>query len=220
MAVVKGKLRISLSVQQIDVKVHALASEAVSLGKTMGYINGSAKLAERPGISSKKLIFDPSGSNLVGGDCGRTGFHKLGLPVNVRSRVDFSPLLNLHADYDEDSLPSPTRDNAPPLPVAKPIGFGAVPAVPGPLVAPKNIGVVNGTLHPYVTNAFKEVSSYQRKFGNTSVLATNRLPSPTPSEDGNNGDDDIHGEVSSSSIASNFRMIAPTSTAGNTNSSG
>ena len=206
--------------QQIDVRVHVLASEAVSVGKTTGDMNGSANMAERPGISMEKPGLDPRGSNFVGSNSGRASFSKLELPTNSRNRVDFSPLLNLHADYDEDSLPSPTRDNAPPLPLLRPIGFGTGAAVPAQPVTPKNFGVENATLHPYVTDAFKAVSSYQQKYGKNSVLVFNRLPSPTPSEDGNDGGDDSHGEVSSSSGGGDVRTVGPSVTAANTNISG
>ncbi|VAH91012.1 unnamed protein product [Triticum turgidum subsp. durum] len=62
------------------------------------------------------------------------------IPANNRI---VSPLLDLHADYDENSLPSPTRD----------------------------------------------VSSYRQKYGPTSTFASDDLPSPTPSDDGDKSGD-------------------------------
>ncbi|KAJ3671817.1 hypothetical protein LUZ60_007896 [Juncus effusus] len=112
------------------------------------------------------------------------------------------PIIDLHMDYDENSLPSPTRTDPIPLPIPKPIGFT-------PIIPPNNNNQNNAAkLHPYVTEAFKAVSSYQQRFygnnnRNNNVFATDDLPSPTPSEEerkGSNTDSDFTtGEVSSSS---------------------
>ncbi|XP_020246902.1 RNA polymerase II C-terminal domain phosphatase-like 3 isoform X2 [Asparagus officinalis] len=194
-------------VKEIDVRVHTLASEAVlSTGKTTSFPNGSANVGERPEILAEKRKADQRGID-------KASSANLEQPNASRSRVDFSPLLNLHGDYDEDSLPSPTRDNAPPLPVLKPIGFGSGTAFNSHLVAPRNVQTENATLHPYVTDALKAVSSYQEKYGKNSILESTRLPSPTPSEDGNGGNDDINGEVSSSSGSHNARTVLPSTAA-------
>ncbi|XP_074589475.1 RNA polymerase II C-terminal domain phosphatase-like 3 isoform X1 [Curcuma longa] len=152
---------------------------------------------------------------------------KLVLPTRSKNRVDFSPLLDLHADYNEDSLPSPTRENLPKFSIPKPIGLGMVLPVSSQPITPKNEGGEDVMLHPYVTDALKAVSSYQLKFGSNSILSTDRLPSPTPSEDGGQGDDSTE-EVSSSTVSCNpravhaatqFQMVKSRSSAPFTNSS-
>ncbi|XP_042461831.1 RNA polymerase II C-terminal domain phosphatase-like 3 [Zingiber officinale] len=151
---------------------------------------------------------------------------KLVLPTRSKNRVDFSPLLDLHADYNEDSLPSPTRENLPKFSIPKPIGLGMVLPVSSQPITAKN-GGEDVMLHPYVTDALKAVSSYQLKFGSNSILSTDRLPSPTPSEDGGQGDDSTE-EVSSSTVSCNpravhaatqFQMVKSRSSAPCTNSS-
>ncbi|RWW68129.1 hypothetical protein BHE74_00024384 [Ensete ventricosum] len=150
----------------------------------------------------------------------------LEFPTPSRNRVEFSPLLDLHADYDADSLPSPTRENLPHFSIPKPIGLGMLPVVSSQQRTAKNEEAAEATLHPYVTDALKAVSCYQQKYGSTSFLSINRLPSPTPSEEGDK-DDDSHGEASSSSVVSNAetactvqnQAVKSTSTAACSNSS-
>lgn len=109
-------------------------------------------------------------------------------PSNLKTKSSFGPLLDLHKVHDEDSLPSPTSKSVPPLSF-----FEAT--VPQVMHALQKSGV-----HPYETDALKAVSSYQQRFGRSTFLATDTLPSPTPSEDGNDGGpDDSNDEVSSSS---------------------
>ncbi|WCJ26747.1 RNA polymerase II C-terminal domain phosphatase-like 3 [Euphorbia peplus] len=111
---------------------------------------------------------------------------KIGLS-SFRSRGLQLPLLDLHIDHDADSLPSPTRDVAPPLPVHR-------------VLAPKVPLETEGSrMHLYENEALKAVSSYQQKFSRSSSFVMNdMLPSPTPSEESGDGDGDIGGEVSSS----------------------
>ncbi|KAK1260009.1 RNA polymerase II C-terminal domain phosphatase-like 3 [Acorus gramineus] len=114
--------------------------------------------------------------------------------IPSRGRIEFSPLIDLHADVDADNLPSPTRENPPPLPFQRP--------PPQPAIDRGNhMGGGDVTLHPYVTDALKAVSSYQQKFGRNSFISSNRLPSPTPSEEYTMGDADVQEEVSSSSVS-------------------
>ncbi|KAL6890193.1 hypothetical protein ACP4OV_008956 [Aristida adscensionis] len=137
-------------------------------------------------VSSGRLPFESGAPNPFGG----SSLPRLEIPA--RNRV--SPLLDLHADYDENSLPSPTRDNVPTFTVPKPIGFGAFP------VAPEK--PPNNSLYPPLSDALKAVSSYQQKYGQKSVFPSDDLPSPTPSGDEVKSADkggDIFGEVSSSS---------------------
>ncbi|XP_006844522.3 RNA polymerase II C-terminal domain phosphatase-like 3 [Amborella trichopoda] len=53
------------------------------------------------------------------------------------------------------------------------------------------------TVYPSVNDALKAFSTYQQKFGRTSFLSNNKLPSPTPSDECEGEDTDAHGEVSS-----------------------
>lgn len=113
---------------------------------------------------------------------------KLDLSGVSRNRP-VSPILDLHADYDENSLPSPTRDNTAPLPVPKPVGFVPSTIPLAQCVTRNNPGSLSfaerdGTkLQPYITDAFKAVSTYQQRYGKSTVFVTDDLPSPTPSDE-------------------------------------
>lgn len=149
-------------------------------------------------ISSKKPNLELTPVHSVGANNGQIGpkVMKLDLPCGSRGR-DLVPLINLHADYDESSLPSPTRENPPPLPIHKSPVFEDAAANSQSMVA-KQEETEDAAFHPYVTDALRAVSSYQQKFGRTSFLSSNRLPSPTPSEECDDGDSDVpQGEVSS-----------------------
>ncbi|KAK6922463.1 FCP1 homology domain [Dillenia turbinata] len=125
--------------------------------------------------------------------------------LNLKAIGMFGPLLDLHKDHDADSLPSPTREAPMNLFVSKASGAGETVIksdLPTPSVAHE---VENVSVHPYITDAFKAVSTYQQKFART-TFCSNKLPSPTPSEEGNDGDDDIIGEVSSSSATGSLRI--------------
>jgi RNA polymerase II C-terminal domain phosphatase-like 3/4 len=113
---------------------------------------------------------------------------KLDLSGFLKNRP-VSPILDLHADYDENSLPSPTRDNTAPLPVPKPVGFvpGTIPLPqpvfrnnPGSIISAEGYGT---KVQPYITDAFKAVSTYQQRYGKSTVFVTDDLPSPTPSDE-------------------------------------
>ncbi|CBI35661.3 unnamed protein product, partial [Vitis vinifera] len=109
-----------------------------------------------------------------------------------RGRFIFGPLLDLHKDHDEDSLPSPTGKAPQCFPVNK-----------SELVTAKVAHETQDSImHPYETDALKAVSTYQQKFGLTSFLPIDKLPSPTPSEESGDTYGDISGEVSSSSTIS------------------
>ncbi|EEF50102.1 RNA polymerase II ctd phosphatase, putative [Ricinus communis] len=125
---------------------------------------------------------------------------------SFKSRAALLPLLDLHKDHDADSLPSPTRESALPLPAYR-------------VLTPKMVlDTGNSRMHPYETDALKAVSSYQQKFSKSSFALTDRLPSPTPSEESGNGDGDTGGEVSSSLSVSSFRPANPL-TSGQSNAS-
>ncbi|KAK7273161.1 hypothetical protein RIF29_14209 [Crotalaria pallida] len=65
-------------------------------------------------------------------------------------------------------------------------------------------------LHPYVTDAWKAVSSYQQKFGRSSFLTSEKLPSPTPSGDCDTVND-TNEEVSSASVTGSVMSTKPPS---------
>uniref|UniRef100_A0A2P2KVC0 CPL3 ARM repeat domain-containing protein n=1 Tax=Rhizophora mucronata TaxID=61149 RepID=A0A2P2KVC0_RHIMU len=128
---------------------------------------------------------------------------------SFKSRGVLLPLLDLHKVHDADSLPSPTREAMPSLPVNQvlPAGDGSSKtALPNPKSVPKT---QNSKMHPYETDALKAVSSYQQKFGHSSFFMNDRLPSPTPSEESEDGDGDIGGEVSNSSNLGNTESLNP-----------
>ncbi|KAJ9186133.1 hypothetical protein P3X46_005668 [Hevea brasiliensis] len=114
-----------------------------------------------------------------------------------KSRTVLLPLLDLHKDHDAGSLPSPTREAAPSLPVQR----ASTPKVV--------LDIEDSRMRPYETDALKAVSSYQQKFSHSSFAVNDRLPSPTPSEESGDGDSDIGGEVSSSSAVGHFRPVNP-----------
>ncbi|XP_021723008.1 RNA polymerase II C-terminal domain phosphatase-like 3 [Chenopodium quinoa] len=115
------------------------------------------------------------------------------LPPNVKARSNYGPLLDLHMVHDEDSLPSPTSKTEPPFPFVE----TALPRVVHSLE--------ESLVHPYQTEAVKAVSSYQQRYVRSTFQATDTLPSPTPSEDGNDGGpDDSNEEVSSSAAYNNI----------------
>ncbi|KAM1191340.1 hypothetical protein PS2_011646 [Malus domestica] len=127
----------------------------------------------------------------------------------LKGRRVVLPLLDTHKDHDADSLPSPTRESPSCFPVQNTLVVTDRMVKPQPdtsRVTPNDGG---SGLHPYDTDALKAVSTYQQ-INRTSFFMSERLPSPTPSEDGDNGDDDTVGEISSS-CASNLRTGPPIS---------
>ncbi|GAV71470.1 BRCT domain-containing protein/NIF domain-containing protein [Cephalotus follicularis] len=125
-----------------------------------------------------------------------------------RGRGVLVPLLDLHKDHDEDSLPSPTRETSHcsiPIHKALAVGDGMIKSgLPTTMVAEDK---EDSKLHPYETDAVKAVSTYQQKFGRSSFFMSTRLPSPTPSEESGEGDGDIGGEVSSTSNLGGFKPV-------------
>ncbi|CAA7405175.1 unnamed protein product [Spirodela intermedia] len=118
-------------------------------------------------------------------------------PPIPKIRVDYHPLLDLHANHDENSLPSPTRDGVPPLLDQKTFGEGPREPAPQPVARKKD-----EYKHSVSRTREKDgttFSTYQQKYFHASFLPSNELPSPTPSEECNGGDGDFQ-EVSSSLI--------------------
>ncbi|GAB2220357.1 hypothetical protein Droror1_Dr00008004 [Drosera rotundifolia] len=125
---------------------------------------------------------------------------------NSRPRIGVGPLLDLHKAYDEDSLPSPTEKSSVPQ------AFRTEDVARKPVAIPMGLsnGVENMAVHPYETDVLRAFSSYQQKFAKSTFSSYNRLPSPTPSEEGNKGEADEAGEeVLSSSAPGSIKASAP-----------
>ncbi|XP_068656470.1 RNA polymerase II C-terminal domain phosphatase-like 3 [Aristolochia californica] len=139
---------------------------------------------------------------------GRNGFESLKLEPLAKGKADFGPLLNVHVDYDINSLPSPTREGPLPVPVQKPQSDADGLRNAHLMSVKQQEEVADGaSLHPYVTDALKAVSSYQQKFGRSSFFMSDKLPSPTPSEECDNVDEDSHGEVSSAAAIGGVKTV-------------
>ncbi|XVE92675.1 hypothetical protein REPUB_Repub01dG0120100 [Reevesia pubescens] len=131
-----------------------------------------------------------------------------GVP-NFRNRGVSLPLLDLHKDHDADSLPSPTQETTPCLPVHKPLTNGDGMVKSGFMMAKGSHDAEGNKLHPYEIDAFKAFSNYQQKFGRGSFFSSDRLPSPTPSQESADEGGDNGGEVSSSSSIGDFKPNLP-----------
>ncbi|KAK1365585.1 Protein-serine/threonine phosphatase [Heracleum sosnowskyi] len=133
---------------------------------------------------------------------GQNDFHTLDMlkteVANFKSRGAMLPLLDLHKDHDADSLPSPTRETPQLFPLEKALSYGNGEVRPEWPVPRPAIDTKIPVVQSYGTDALKAFSTYQQKFGRNTFLVTNRLPSPTPSEESDNGDGDTGGEISSS----------------------
>ncbi|RLM57821.1 hypothetical protein C2845_PM18G08020 [Panicum miliaceum] len=179
---------------ELDSRVRQLVFEEkdnVSDPSTSGGTKATNVPAPSGQISSGRLPFESGAANPFSA----SSLLRLEVPAK---RI--SPLLDLHADYDENSLPSPTRDNAPPFPVPKPVGFGSFPMVPERPCFPERAEPGRNSIYPSLNDPLKAVSSYQQKYGQKSVFPSDDLPSPTPSGDEGKSADkggDTFGEVSS-----------------------
>jgi RNA polymerase II C-terminal domain phosphatase-like 3/4 len=128
---------------------------------------------------------------------------------SFKGRGILLPLLDLHKDHDADSLPSPTREAPSRFPVHKVMAVGDGIAKSVLPIAKVLVDTEDSKLHIYETDAHKAVSTYQQKFGRNSFFTSDRLPSPTPSEECDDGDGDTSSEVSSSSTIGNLRNVNP-----------
>ncbi|KAL8160102.1 LOW QUALITY PROTEIN: hypothetical protein V2J09_001639 [Rumex salicifolius] len=115
----------------------------------------------------------------------------LNLP-SIKTKMGIGPLLDVDKIHHLEDLPSPTGKDPPPHPLSQ--------MVP-----------VRKFAHPYEKDAVKAVTSYQQKFAHRTFLSSDRLPSPTPSEEGENGEvNDVNEEVSSySAIPSVSQPVFP-----------
>lgn len=119
--------------------------------------------------------------------------------ASFKSRGAMLPLLDLHKDHDADSLPSPTRETSPLFSLGKALSYGNGEVRPEWPVPRPAVDTKIHAVQSYGTDALQAFSTYQQKFGQNTFLVTNRLPSPTPSEESDSGDGDTGGEISSSS---------------------
>ncbi|GMH27392.1 hypothetical protein Nepgr_029235 [Nepenthes gracilis] len=143
----------------------------------------------------------------VESDSSFSAFDKKGLrPIvssNIKDRVGIGPLLDLHKVHDEDSLASPTHKSPPPFLVTQRLPVADV-AIKLDSTTTRVVNEAENTaVHPYETDALEAASSYQQKFGRTTFLANDRLPSPTPSTECKNGEaDEVGPEDSTPSVSS------------------
>jgi RNA polymerase II C-terminal domain phosphatase-like 3/4 len=189
----------TVSLHQLDSRVRHLVFEEKDNANDINANGGTkANPVEPPGhVSSWRLPFE------LGAPYSFSDSSSL-LKLEISARNKISPLLDLHADYDENSLPSPTWDNAPSFPVPRPIGFGAFPMAPEQSSFPERVDPAKNSLYPSISDPLKPVSSYQQKYGQKSVFPSDDLPSPTPfGDEGKSADkgSDIFGEVSSFSVS-------------------
>ncbi|XAR64337.1 Phosphoprotein phosphatase [Bertholletia excelsa] len=131
---------------------------------------------------------------------------KLG-PSSSKGRGMLLPLLDLHKDHDEDSLPSPTRTTSSALPLKNGVAAAGGTVKPEWPVPQASRGREDISLHPYETDALKAFTTYQQKFGRSSFLAYDRLPSPTPSEECDDGQGDTGAEASSSYVPNHDKPV-------------
>lgn len=165
--------------------------------------NVSAHNASDNLISLKKCVPESmSGDSPDENDFRTLDMLKAGV-ASFKSRGAMLPLLDLHKDHDADSLPSPTRETPPLFPFGKALSYGNGEVRPQWPVPRPVVDTQSPVVQSYGTDALNAFSTYQQKFGRNTFLVTNRLPSPTPSDESDSGDGDTGGEISSSSTLPN-----------------
>ncbi|KAL2329689.1 hypothetical protein Fmac_017270 [Flemingia macrophylla] len=168
---------------------------------------------EEPAVEAAKLI--SSSQPLHTDTTGASQASNFG-QNSIKGRGILLPLLDLHKDHDADSLPSPTREAPPCFPVNKLLSAGDSLVIKSRSANPKmeagkmELDSEDSKLHLYETDALKAVSTYQQKFGRTSLFTNDKLPSPTPSGDCENEVADTNQEVSSASTAAFLISSKPT----------
>lgn len=198
--------------KEIDVMLVSLDSSGRANDQEKDNKKGVSALAENVGQDSTSMYKLPLSAEAMAQNKPNKSLEtsKPGAST-FRNRGPLLPLLDLHKDHDEDSLPSPTRETTQTFPVLKPVSVGDMMVKPGSFVSKAANMAGETRLHPYETDAFKAVSSYQQRFGRGSFFSTERLPSPTPSEESGDAGGDIGGEVSSSCKIGNFKLNPPVS---------
>lgn len=169
------------------------------------------KIQENQAVEATELIssIKPLHSDIIGA----SGALKFG-QNSINGRGVLLPLLDLHKDHDADSLPSPTREAPSCFPVNKLLSVGEAMVKSGPAAAKMQPGKIEvdsegSKFHLYETDALKAVSTYQQKFGRSSLFTNDKLPSPTPSGDCDNMVVDTNEEVSSASTGGFLTSTKP-----------
>lgn len=187
----------SFALCQLDSRVRQLVFEDGKDNANGPNATSTNAAAPSGQVLSERLPFESGAGN---------SFSKVEIPAKNRM---VSPLLDLHADYDENSLPSPTRDSKPPFDVPKPIGYGALPMAPDRPSVLERVEPAKNSSYQSFNDALKAVCYYQQKHGQKSNFASDDLPSPTPSGDGDKSGDkggDVFGEVSSFSASNKIAL--------------
>lgn len=160
-------------------------------------------------ISSSKPLDPVAPGTLVNGNIiGITDVSKSSQST-AKGRGLLLPLLDLHKDHDVDSLPSPTRETPSFFPVQKLFSVGEGLVKSGLPSSKIEHDSEDTKLHHYETDALKAVSTYQQKFGGGSFFMSDKLPSPTPSDNCEDGAVDTYEEVSSVSGAVSLGTVKP-----------
>ncbi|KHN13828.1 RNA polymerase II C-terminal domain phosphatase-like 3 [Glycine soja] len=170
------------------------------------------KTQENQAVEAAELISynKPLHSDIIGAS------HALKFGQNsIKGRGVLLPLLDLHKDHDADSLPSPTREAPSCFPVNKLLSVGEPMVSSGSAAAKPESGKMEldsegSKFHLYETDALKAVSTYQQKFGRSSLFTNDKFPSPTPSGDCEDEIVDTNEEVSSASTGDFLTSTKPT----------
>ncbi|RDX93654.1 RNA polymerase II C-terminal domain phosphatase-like 3, partial [Mucuna pruriens] len=172
-----------------------------AIGKEKELHTHEIKTQENAVVEAAELV---SSSKLLHTDIvGASQASKFG-QNSIKGRGVLLPLLDLHKDHDADSLPSPTRETPSCFPVNKLLSVGEAMVKSGLPAAKTETGKMEldsegSKFHMYETDALKAVSTYQQKFGRSSLFTYDKLPSPTPSGDCEDEVVDTSEEVSSAS---------------------
>lgn len=188
-------------IQGMMIAIDSASGNNAAIGMEEELQTHEIKTQKNPAIEVAELI--SSSKPLQSGIIGASQALKFG-QNSIKGRGVLLPLLDLHKDHDVDSLPSPTREAPSCFPVNKLLSVGEPMVKSAPLAAKVEVGKMEidseyPKLHVYETDALKAVSTYQQKFGRSSLFTYDKLPSPTPSGDCEDGVVDTNEEVSSAS---------------------
>ncbi|MQM21786.1 hypothetical protein Taro_054831 [Colocasia esculenta] len=165
------------------------------------------KMDNKPQLESTLLV---SAGNISGQNDDRViaKLPKLDTSFLPKIKADYHPLLDPHANHDEDSLPSPTHASAPSSP--RPAHVSEPAPVISEQTSWKREETEDVTLPSHEVDSVT-ISSYQQRYLHASFLPCNELPSPTPSEEGNDDGGDFQEEVSNSVVNSLTSLCSSTS---------